>query len=364
MKNLLKTTLLLAILMFAVTLANAQTGKIVFESTSHNFGNNIPEKGGDITHRFVFTNTGDVPVTVQNVHASCGCTTSGWTKEPVAPGQQGYVDATYRPSGRPGAFAKNLTVTNNGDPKMISLSISGTVTKAPLSVEEEFSVALEGVRLNGKAFAFSRVPIDTKEEKASIIRVYNSSDEPVEISMKNIPDYLKIDIQPIKLEPKQKGEIKASYKANKKTPYGTSINELDLLVNGKKVESLTSTITIIPTIATTDKNMPRPILNFINSNYAFGNIKQGSPIPHDFKFTNTGQGDLQIIATNVVNDKNGNVKITVVPDRPIKPGEEGIIKVVLSTKKLEGVQDFNIELLTNVTTNPVSNISLRGNIIK
>ena len=364
MKNLLKTTLLLTLLSLSITAANAQTGRIVFENTSHNFGSNIPEKGGTVTNRFTFTNMGDAPVTIQNVQASCGCTTSGWTKQPVAPGEQGYVDATYNPNGRPGSFAKSLTVMNNGDPKQISLTISGVVLRAPLTPAEEFPVALEGIRINGKAFAFARVAIDTKEEKASIIRVYNSSEEPVEISLKNIPDYLKIDILPVRIEPMQKGEIKASFVTSKKVKYGTSIDELNLFVNGKKVESLTSTITVIPATTETDRNaQQRPVLSFINSNYQFSNIKQGSMITQNFEFTNAGQADLMIITHNVVNEKGNNLKITY-SHKPIKPGEKGVVKVELNTKKLEGAQDFNIELITNVVQNPVSNISLRGNIIK
>ena len=134
MKNLLKSALLFTALLCAVTVVNAQTGKIEFEKTTHNFGANIPENGGDVTCRFVFTNTGDAPVTIQNVAASCGCTTPAWTKEPVAPGQQGFVDATYRTAGRLGNFTKNLTITNNGDPETIYLTITGTVVNAPAPI--------------------------------------------------------------------------------------------------------------------------------------------------------------------------------------------------------------------------------------
>ncbi|MDR3287346.1 MAG: DUF1573 domain-containing protein [Prevotellaceae bacterium] len=137
MKKLLKTTLLTAVLLFAATIVSAQTGKIVFDNSTHNFGSDVPEKGGDITHRFTFTNTGDAPVTIQQVTASCGCTTPAWTKEPVAPGQQGFVDATYHPNNRPGQFTKSLTVTNNGDQNVIILTISGTVVSAPpVAVED------------------------------------------------------------------------------------------------------------------------------------------------------------------------------------------------------------------------------------
>ncbi|MDR1553147.1 MAG: DUF1573 domain-containing protein [Prevotellaceae bacterium] len=134
MKNLLKTALLITALSFALTTVSAQTGKIVFDNPSHNFGPNVNQKGGGVTHRFVFTNQGDAPITIQNVKPSCGCTTPAWTKEPVAPGAQGFVDATYNPSSV-GYFSKSLEVTNNGDPQTITLIISGEVVAEP-KVEE------------------------------------------------------------------------------------------------------------------------------------------------------------------------------------------------------------------------------------
>ncbi|MDR2292658.1 MAG: DUF1573 domain-containing protein [Prevotellaceae bacterium] len=139
MKNLLKSVLLVTVLSFAFATANAQTGQIVFESPLHDFGSNVPERGGSVTHRFLFTNKGDAPITIQSVKASCGCTTPAWTKEPVAPGEQGYVDATYNPRSRLGSFSKSLTVTSNGNPQTILLTISGVVVSEP-KVEETTAV--------------------------------------------------------------------------------------------------------------------------------------------------------------------------------------------------------------------------------
>jgi hypothetical protein len=334
MKNVLKSMLLLACLMLTITASNAQSGRAGFEYPSHNFGNNIPEKGGNITHRFIFTNNGNAPVTIQNVTASCGCTSPAWIKEPVAPGQQGFVDATYRPAGRPGSFTKNLTVTTNGDPKMIALTISGVVVKAPQTVEEEFPVALEGVRVSERVFAFGRAT--QNDNKESKIKVYNSSETPVTLTFSGVPEYLKI--QPVTLQPKEKGTITCNYTATKKTKYGTAVDNFDLLVDGKKSPSaiLTSNVTVIPTL-TNDKNVAQPLLSFQNNNYAFSNIKQGSVVSNEYKFTNTGKGDLEIIALN----HSESIKVTY-PKKPIKPNESGTIKVELNTKKLKGNQDFSI----------------------
>ncbi|MDR1887644.1 MAG: DUF1573 domain-containing protein, partial [Prevotellaceae bacterium] len=106
--------------------------KLEFDEIVHDFGT-IPEELGTVTHAFKFTNTGDKPLVVTNVQPTCGCTTSGWTKEPVKPGGTGEVLATYRTTAGP--FDKTLTVTAGGVPS-ITLHIKGNVTKKP----EDFTV--------------------------------------------------------------------------------------------------------------------------------------------------------------------------------------------------------------------------------
>ena len=69
-------------LLFSVSLIHAQ--QISFEKKTHDFGT-FPEETGKITYEFVFTNTGDAPLVLNKVSASCGCTTPEWTKEPVGP---------------------------------------------------------------------------------------------------------------------------------------------------------------------------------------------------------------------------------------------------------------------------------------
>jgi hypothetical protein len=122
-----KTFLLAALCWFTGMAAQAQQADttIVFDVTVHNFGD-ITQNAGPQTYAFAFTNVGTEPVTIQNVAASCGCTTPGWTKEPVAPGQKGEVKATYNPSSV-SPFDKTLTVSTSGTPAQIVLHIKGRV---------------------------------------------------------------------------------------------------------------------------------------------------------------------------------------------------------------------------------------------
>ena len=97
-----------------------------FDKIEHDFGK-ILESNGDVECEFTFTNIGNTPLTVTKVTASCGCTAPDWSKEPIAPGQKGYVKAKFNPKGRSGNFSKLLAVYTNGSPVRISLKIKGAI---------------------------------------------------------------------------------------------------------------------------------------------------------------------------------------------------------------------------------------------
>ncbi|MDR3062306.1 MAG: DUF1573 domain-containing protein [Dysgonamonadaceae bacterium] len=100
--------------------------QISVNETTHDF-KTIKEKDGKVTAVFTLTNNTGKPVVISNVKPSCGCTTPEWTKEPIAPGKQGHVKATFDPAGRPGPFDKTITVETSGDPASIILRIKGSV---------------------------------------------------------------------------------------------------------------------------------------------------------------------------------------------------------------------------------------------
>jgi len=111
-------------------------GKLEFDGTTHEFGD-VKETGGPISHEFKFKNTGDQPIVISNVQASCGCTTPDWTKTPVAPGASGFIKAQYNPLGRPGMFNKSMTITSNSIEPSSVVFIKGNVVPdaAPASTE-------------------------------------------------------------------------------------------------------------------------------------------------------------------------------------------------------------------------------------
>jgi Protein of unknown function (DUF1573) len=99
---------------------------IAFEEVDHNFGE--VAKGDKAVHRFTFTNTGTAPLTIENVKPSCSCTVGDYTKEPVAPGEKGFVETSMEAK-NVGIFKKTAVVTMNTDPKNLTLSFSGEVVE-------------------------------------------------------------------------------------------------------------------------------------------------------------------------------------------------------------------------------------------
>jgi hypothetical protein len=81
-----------------------------------------------VTHEFRFTNTGDAPLVISSVQASCGCTVAEYSKDPIAPGAQGFVKATYN-AAKVGVFTKSVTVNANAENNVVQLSIKGEVVE-------------------------------------------------------------------------------------------------------------------------------------------------------------------------------------------------------------------------------------------
>ncbi|WP_345223498.1 DUF1573 domain-containing protein [Hymenobacter koreensis] len=122
--TLVRRGFVLAAFSLACLSAQAQ-GVLNFEKKDHDFSNVV--EGSVATYEFKFKNTGNQPVVIANVQASCGCTTPDWTKTPVLPGKSGFIRASYNSAGRPGQFNKTVTVTSNAKETSTMLTIKGTV---------------------------------------------------------------------------------------------------------------------------------------------------------------------------------------------------------------------------------------------
>ena len=83
--------------------------------------------------------------------------------------------------------------------------------------------------------------------------------------------------------------------------------------------------------AVTKSNGKITTIKFDEMSYAWGKIKEGEKMTHNFKFTNTGNNDL------IISDARGSCGCTVPewPKEPIKAGKSAEIKVIFDSIVME-----------------------------
>lgn len=343
----------------AVSLPAQQKGaSISFDKTVHDFGK-IMEADGIALCQFGFTNTGNIPLVITRVVASCGCTTPEWTREPIPPGGKGFVKASYNPRNRPGKFDKTITVMTNAPNPNTVLRIQGDVVPRELTVEDIYPYSMEQVRLKSNHIPF--VKVFKGQEKTLLAEMINVSQEPVTIGFGKIPPHLRF-VSPGTLKPQEKGIIEISYDAGKHNDWGFVIDRVELLLNGKSTAN--SRLTISATIEEDFSSLSpqeiakAPVIAFKETTFDFGNMKQRNTVEYDFVFTNNGKSDL------LIRKINASCGCTAVKpkDNLVKPGESSSIKAVFNSGTFQGRQNKSITVITNDPKNPQVILRVTGNV--
>jgi hypothetical protein len=109
------------------TSAQAANDVLKFKELEYDFSK-IPQ-GKPVFHFFDLENTGKETIKLDNVQASCGCTTPEWSHDPIAPGATAKIKVGYNAAAE-GNFEKYITVTYNGNQSK-QIKIKGMVWKAP-----------------------------------------------------------------------------------------------------------------------------------------------------------------------------------------------------------------------------------------
>lgn len=101
-----------------------------------------------------------------------------------------------------------------------------------------------------------------------------------------------------------------------------------------------------------------PFFEFVEEVKEFGQITQGEVVTTHFRFRNVGKSDL------IISSAQGSCGCTVPewPKEPIKPGENGEIKVTFDSNGKFGMQNKTITLVANTTPN-TKVIALKGEVL-
>ena len=105
---------------------SSQFTTIQWLDSSIDFGT---KKMGEVVNiTFKCKNTGNKPLYLFNVRPSCGCTLVDYSKDAIAPGKEGKIDAQFNTKGHPGVAHKTITViANTSNEATNTLRFSGLV---------------------------------------------------------------------------------------------------------------------------------------------------------------------------------------------------------------------------------------------
>ena len=100
---------------------------VQLKETAYDFGK--IQQGRPVTHNFELVNIGKEPLMLENVQASCGCTTPEWSKDAIQPGATSVIKVGYNAAAE-GQFTKTITITYNNH-QFKTINITGNVFKGP-----------------------------------------------------------------------------------------------------------------------------------------------------------------------------------------------------------------------------------------
>jgi hypothetical protein len=340
------TILLMLILVPAFTVSGQP--KMKLQVTEYDFGV-FREEAGKQTYTFQVTNTGDQPLVIQNIVASCGCTTPEWTRSPISPGGKGEINAVYDPSDRPGPFSKTLSVFSNSVPSPIVLHLKGEVKSKSKTAQDYYPWQVGELRFKGNSIAFPQV-LNT-EKRIRVLPVINISQSPVKIEFADFPPYIELKAVPQVLKGGEKGIIECIYYGDKVSKWGNVTDMVKLKLDGKVHQEDLFILAIImedfsKLTRTEADNAPvfKPVTNRID----LGPVEAGSVKELEFKFRNEGKRDLLIrsiwSSCNCLkaDDRNSTV---------ISPGMEGSVKMTFNAEKLIGKTSRSFYIYTNDPVN-------------
>jgi len=186
---------------------------------------------------FVAKNVSGKPITILEVHSSCGCFTGEASRKAIGPGESSEVKAWFKPRSLHGKQNRHLTVVaTDGESQVLSsLTAKAYVLRDQSEGEIRFPDYLgEGVRTDRLSYM---IEMDRQGDFVLRVPLYNDTDTPVDVKVSG-PERLKIFSPEKTIGPHSREDIRGVYNA-KWIKRGTEITDsLQVLVNGKKVTTI------------------------------------------------------------------------------------------------------------------------------
>ncbi len=119
-----------ALLLASGALAQAKKPRAVFKETAYNFGK--VKQGDVVNHEFVFKNEGNVPLVIDRVETTCGCTAALVSDQKILPGKEGRIKTTFDTRGYSGKMTRYVyLISSNAERDRTELSLTVDIEVPP-----------------------------------------------------------------------------------------------------------------------------------------------------------------------------------------------------------------------------------------
>ena len=352
--------ILCSVFLFAAYATAQNEARISTANQTYSFGT-IAEADGPASHTFEIENTGNIPLVITRVTASCGCTKPEWTREPIAPGKTGEVKVTYNPKGRPGPFFKTISVYSNGKKGSYTLAIKGNVTPKPLVPLQTFPYSIGDLKMSRKKVLYSSIRSD--EALGEKISIRNEGKTTMTIEPGKVSDYLTVDVHPGQLAPEKTGEITLLLDAKAAKRKGRVATEVPLTIKSIDRKEVTGEIHVAANIIDNFANLTAaekskaPVAQLSGTLLNFGTLPEkggflpiiGGKVTKIIEIDNAGKSPL-IIHSITCDDERIDISGG---KKELKPGATATFKVSLRPKEIKTKLEALINIVCNDPNGPV-----------
>lgn len=349
-------------IMLACTSAWAGSPAVNWISTTHDFGA-FDEDLGPVTTYFKGINTGDAPLMIMGVRASCGCTSPVYSKKPVQPGDTATVAVTYNPAGRPGKFDKTVKVETNATKAPVVLHIRGTVIGDRQTLRAHYPVDLGVLKLRNTVVQIGDV---TKgRTKTAFLDGYNQSADTIRPTLLGLPPYIAADVAPTAVPPGQQVTFTVFYDTSRaKELWG--LNTTDIKVKPDTKSDTTGTVSVVAIVnedfsqLTSEQLAKAPSAAYSSPMIDLGRVKRGSKVDGSVTIENFGDNALLLRRVSCPDDF---VTIHKYKDK-VGRGAKAVINITVDTRDIRGnAINSRLTIVTNDPKRPSVPIRIVGELL-
>lgn len=171
---------------------------------------------------FKVRNTGTEPLMITNVETQCGCTSADWTREPIAPGEEGEVSAMFDAAFM-GHFTKIIDVYSNAGSEPVMLTLQGNVVyklddKNKKDIVKNYPYKIGELSVSTRMLDFGDCTLGRK--KTIYLELLNNGKSSYEPVLMHLPSYISVEATPSRVPSGRSSVLKVTFDSKKYASLG------------------------------------------------------------------------------------------------------------------------------------------------